>query len=110
MRTAVSTATGSPAAPAKSSDGGIGAYSARSASSAAPPPPAANPNTLSPIGHVGHAVAELVDDAGDLAAGALRQVAVPHPAAHLPVDRVDACGADRHPDLAGRRMGIRQLD
>jgi hypothetical protein len=36
------------AAPAKSSDGGISAYSADSASSAAPAKPAANPNTLSP--------------------------------------------------------------
>ena len=47
-RVAVSTAAGSAAAPAKSSDGGIGAYRDRTASSAWAASAAVKPNTASP--------------------------------------------------------------
>ncbi len=47
-RVAVSIAAGSAAAPAKSSDGGIGAYQDSTASSAWVPSSAEKPNTRSP--------------------------------------------------------------
>jgi hypothetical protein len=60
-------------------------------------------------GHVGNALAELVDDASRLMAHGLGELPIHQAFALLPVARVDPGRAHHNPDLAGTRMRIGEI-